>query len=685
MSSDFVGGLPATVVSGGARRSQNLFHSFRLFDVEASQPVYFANPVGVDNILARVTGDQRSDINGTLGVNGTANLYFLNPNGVVFGPTARLDVAGSVLVSTAERLRFADGSEYSANPTRVSDVLTVSIPLGLQRLEPSDLPQQGRIESAADLLLATQPSFTLLGNEIDIIGFGSPQAPTNINFVATENITLRGANTSVRSVGGDVTLQAGNLISLSDAAQVDTSALSSGGRLSVAADQLQLTGGSQLLAGSFLGGSEGTLSIVDTDQITLSGEATNISGRQIEIRTRRLALTQGGFLISSILLGEGTGAVDIKATESIEIGRGSFLTSESFSPTAAGTKVDIRTGQLTVDGGFISTTSFDAVRSGSLDIRADAVNILRGGSISTGSQLSAREGGPLTISASEILVDAGMITASSVGDGGAGSVTLRDVDTLTVRNRGEVSASGVLETSGAGNVVIDANSILLADAGEITTVAPSSNGGNISLTANQNLALRRGSLISAEAGTAETSDLRNPTAGLGDGGNITIQTPFVVAPADENSDISANAFVGDGGAVQISARGIFGPAFRDRRTPASDITASSKFGADGLVDLQVLDTDFVQDSVVALPETPVDTAQLLAGSCLARSGDDDGSFVISGASGVSASPAESSTAVFATDTVRESNQPGAAQTSVTEPSGLYDLGGGRLVLSRECS
>ncbi|HEY9801283.1 MAG TPA: filamentous hemagglutinin N-terminal domain-containing protein, partial [Leptolyngbyaceae cyanobacterium] len=85
----------ADLIEGGVQRGSNLYHSFREFNVHNGQRVYFANPTGVDNIFSRVTGSNASNILGTLGVNGAANLFLLNPNGIIFGPNARLDIQGS--------------------------------------------------------------------------------------------------------------------------------------------------------------------------------------------------------------------------------------------------------------------------------------------------------------------------------------------------------------------------------------------------------------------------------------------------------------------------------------------------------------------------------------------------------------------------------------------------------------
>ena len=112
------GGLPADRIDGGARRGANLFHSFREFNVGELQRVYFANPAGIENILSRVTGSSRSDILGTLGVvGGNANLFLINPNGIIFGPNARLDVGGSFVASTANAIQFGEQGFFSAtNP-----------------------------------------------------------------------------------------------------------------------------------------------------------------------------------------------------------------------------------------------------------------------------------------------------------------------------------------------------------------------------------------------------------------------------------------------------------------------------------------------------------------------------------------------------------------------------------------
>ncbi|MEL6382230.1 MAG: filamentous hemagglutinin N-terminal domain-containing protein [Cyanobacteria bacterium J06626_18] len=144
------------LIEGGATRGSGLFHSFEDFNVDAGQQVYFANPVGIENILSRVTGLNPSEINGLLGVDGPANLFFLNPNGIVFGPDAQLDVDGAFLATTSDRFQFADGTEFRATDPNEAPLVTVNIPVGLQLGpdSPAALVSEADLEAGSDLTLS---------------------------------------------------------------------------------------------------------------------------------------------------------------------------------------------------------------------------------------------------------------------------------------------------------------------------------------------------------------------------------------------------------------------------------------------------------------------------------------------------------------------------------------------------
>ncbi len=92
---DNINGLESDRISGGVETEGNLFHSFREFNINEGKGAYFENPAAIRNIFSRVTGNNPSDIMGRLGVLGNANLFFINPNGIIFGNNASLDIKGS--------------------------------------------------------------------------------------------------------------------------------------------------------------------------------------------------------------------------------------------------------------------------------------------------------------------------------------------------------------------------------------------------------------------------------------------------------------------------------------------------------------------------------------------------------------------------------------------------------------
>ncbi|NEO36219.1 MAG: filamentous hemagglutinin N-terminal domain-containing protein [Moorea sp. SIOASIH] len=179
-----VKGALADLIEGGATRGANLFHSLAEFNVGELQRVYFANPSGIQTILTRVTGGNISNILGTLGVDGPANLFLLNPNGIVFGHKARLDVAGSFVASTANSLVFGDGQEFSATSPEAPPLLTINITPGLQygKYDP-----RTRITNAGNL--AVGQDLTLAAGNLDLQG--QLDAGRNLTLFGEDTVTIR--------------------------------------------------------------------------------------------------------------------------------------------------------------------------------------------------------------------------------------------------------------------------------------------------------------------------------------------------------------------------------------------------------------------------------------------------------------------------------------------------------------
>ncbi|MEL6162352.1 MAG: filamentous hemagglutinin N-terminal domain-containing protein, partial [Cyanobacteria bacterium J06628_3] len=153
-------------IDGGAVRGSNLFHSFKDFNVGEGRRLDFANPNDVKNIFSRVTGKNRSDILGTLGVLGNANLFLLNPNGIIFGPNAKLDIRGSFVASTGKGVTFEDRILYGANNSGSKPLLTMAVPVGLQY----GTQQAGDISNAGNLKVGQGQKLALTGGTVTTSG-----------------------------------------------------------------------------------------------------------------------------------------------------------------------------------------------------------------------------------------------------------------------------------------------------------------------------------------------------------------------------------------------------------------------------------------------------------------------------------------------------------------------------------
>ncbi|MCC0175464.1 filamentous hemagglutinin N-terminal domain-containing protein [Waterburya agarophytonicola K14] len=190
-------------ITGGKQAGGNLFHSFQDFSLPTNNTAFFNNGLDIDNILSRVTGGNISAIDGLIQSNGDANLFLINPAGIVFGDNARLDVGGSFLGSTATGLLFDDGTEFNATNT-IAPLLTINAPIGLNLREGiGNISSRGNLSSSGDL--------TLSANNLDLQG--ELIAVDNLTLTALDTMTVRDSinNAFIARAGDRLSFQGSNI------------------------------------------------------------------------------------------------------------------------------------------------------------------------------------------------------------------------------------------------------------------------------------------------------------------------------------------------------------------------------------------------------------------------------------------------------------------------------------------
>lgn len=424
----------------------------------------------------------------------------------------------------------------------------------------------------------------------------------------------------------------------------------------------------------------------------VSGAASTSNGGMINIQARSLSAIRGGFIQASTGVGGeageqntrrqsgNAGSIEINTSDFIDLSgvdrfrpnasqftSGLYTSTENGSRGPGGNGGDIRvnTGMFRLaEGAVLSARSYTNSTGGSIFIDANTVDITHGGQVlatafSNGDagNIIVRAVDRMTVSSSnsnylnqvafaesrirdgvfltpEEIVQvipsnsaASGLFAGTEGSGVAGNLTINTGEFI-VQDGAQVSVSS-LGTGNAGNLEIEARSALLDTQGQLIAGTRSADGGNITLQLQDLLLLRRGGQISTTAGTAQAG---------GNGGNIVINVPFIIATPSENSDITANAFTGRGGRVQIGAQGIFGTQFRPQVTPESDITASSTFGVSGVVEINTPEVD-PSRGLAALPADLVDASGLIAQGCSSRE-QVASEFVVTGRGGLPTNPGD---------------------------------------------
>ncbi|HHP7243984.1 MAG TPA: LamG-like jellyroll fold domain-containing protein, partial [Elainellaceae cyanobacterium] len=550
-----------------------------------------------------------------------ANTLTLTDGGQILTTTLASGDAGQISV-TGDRIRLSGeaqsiSSENEGSTSLISARTQGAGNAGSIEMNGNQLVIQNRAELSASTSGAGRGGdIDLNVQELTVRGGGRVSASTSgdgqggaIQIQGAELVRLQGARDDERSSGIFTTTEA--------------SAGDRGGRIFIDAQDLQIL-----------------------DQAVISARTRSpFRGGSVRIASDTVELSNGGQIVTTASNQGDAGDIRVDARDAIQIAGQAALATTDTDGVASGLfastqqagdagNIIVSAGQFdAIAGGRIATSTAGEGDAGDINLFvSDRITLSdsQSGLFADTSQGSSGDGGSILVDPQTLRVQNGAgIAVSSRGRGVGGDITVQG-EAIFLDNGGFISADNDGISQG-GDIQIQGDRLFLDNRSFISAETASSQGGNIDLSFEDIVALRRGSSISTDAGTSRRADAN------GDGGNISIATGFVVAVPSENSDISANATRGNGGSVGITAEGIFGIQFRDEESPLSDITVSSEFGTDGIVVIDTLDVD-PSRGLTDLPSEPVDPQ--LNQSCQPQGDSSTGRFVDAGRGGLPPTPGD---------------------------------------------
>lgn len=493
----------------GQQTGSNLFHSFQSFNLTSAESATFTGPPSINNIISRVTGGQASHLDGWLGSTiPHADLYFLNPAGVVFGPHAQIDVPASLYVSTADYLKLGEAGHFDAT-TPENTLLAIAPP------------------SAFGFLDQTPASIAVEGSQLILTRQSEIVRALNGEDIPISTLAL---------IGGDITIQEGMLYTFGS--DVNLVSVASKGEAPIEP--------SQFTDNTFA--TYGTLSITDTvtnqDRSFGNIQTSGRRGGAVFIRSGQFLLDRGWIFADT--LGDQTGrGITIHASETFSLKNASRITTEIFNndvfdeATGAAGHIDIHAGQISVTEGSQIVSAARRTTSG------DAGNIA----------LSVRD--TLFISGtddSEIPVPSGVLS-NTLDSGRGGNITI-SADRL-VMNADALMSTDTWGLGDAGNLSIRVKNLEMLGGAQISSgidradkkTQGTGKGGTLTIEAAEAVLI---SGVSTQFDSSPSGLLSNNITGQGPGGTIKITAPEIVI--EKGGNIQAiTVFSGDAGHIIIEA------------------------------------------------------------------------------------------------------------------------------------
>jgi filamentous hemagglutinin family protein len=555
----------------------NLFQSFGSFNLTSAESATFTGPPSIQNILARVTGGSASSIDGTINSSiAGANLFLLNPSGIMFGPHAQVNVTGSFAAGTADYVKLADGGKFNTSLGGADNLTSAPVSaFGFLAAHPAPVTMNGTFLTGAtgQGMHIIAGDVSLNNSEVDAPGgilsiFSAASAgevpfdlatagsqyghATNASF---GNVSITNASyIDIDGPGG------GNLVIRGGHITVDDSIVSSfnagsvvGGNISLQANLVAIQDGAEVESVAGRTGAAGNISVQATS-VTIDG-------------TDAPAGFNTGILSFSDTANTGVaGNIDVEATGAVHILNGGLIQTISSGP---GGNITLRADSLALDGSGTAagqTTEIDAESIASAG-PAGLVNIdiahalsITGGAVVSSLSIFTAAGPALSIHAGSMTIDGenspdftGVESESGGGEGG--SVTVNIDDALTINNGGSISSSA-FSTSSGGSIEVHAGSVTLtgpSTAGFVTGIQSvadaGGNAGAVSVTADGAMTLSSQATISSltfDAGAAGDISVH--------AGSLNLSGISNILSSSESFDVNSLA-LGDTGSVSVDVGG----------------------------------------------------------------------------------------------------------------------------------
>ncbi len=598
-------------IEGGTVVGENLFHSFEEFSLGTGDSGIFNNSLDIKNILSRVTGSSISDIDGLIKANGEANLFLINPNGIIFGPNARLNLGGSLLATTASQILFTDGNSFRADNPNSPPLLTINRPLGLLFGERSPNPIHLVNNSSSNLQVQPEKTLALIGGNILLEGtvLSAPSGKIELGTVGSNSfIELNSTSQQWQFTYEEV--KEFQDIQLNNLSRVDASGIG-GGSINLQGRNIQILSGSGVISDTF--GS------IDGQQITVNAsESLEIRGSDPKMQNQDPFVASFGVFvplssrITSNTFGQGAGSnivvntknllildggeIELQTIENVEqlnlnSGKGGNLTIQSESMSLKGVRpligfnrsqveqaLDFLGLPITVDraielnlGSTISTASISNADSGNINIFTKELHI-QDGSIIASSPFRNGNGGDINIQATNLLKITGTtpgtdsqssIVASNtfqLGDGGKIEIA---TDNLILQNGGQISTN-TSNKGTAGDIEIDASTVEISGTGKNALVfseldaetTGEGNAGNIILNAQRLKIFDRGQINvrGTSSGIPGNLDITANSIELNNQGLITAATRSQQG-GNINIDVTENLLLRNNSLISAEAIG----------------------------------------------------------------------------------------------------------------------------------